>query len=87
MAIVPSADDPSVMAGAGTVALELLRQAPSLALILVPVGGGGLAPGTVVAAKVDAPDIRIGELRKQGLKADARPRAGPSSATFPASPS
>ncbi len=50
-AVVPSADDPSVMAGAGTVALELLRQAPSLALILVPVGGGGLAAGTVVAAK------------------------------------
>jgi threo-3-hydroxy-L-aspartate ammonia-lyase len=50
-ALVPSADDPSVMAGAGTVALELLRQAPSLALILVPVGGGGLAAGTVVAAK------------------------------------
>jgi threo-3-hydroxy-L-aspartate ammonia-lyase len=50
-AVVPSADDPSVMAGAGTVALELLRQAPGLALILVPVGGGGLAAGTVVAAK------------------------------------
>jgi threonine dehydratase len=39
------------MAGTGTVALELLRQAPSLALILVPLGGGGLAAGTVVAAK------------------------------------
>jgi threonine dehydratase len=50
-AVVPSADDPSVMAGAGTAALELLRQAPGLALILVPVGGGGLAAGTVVAAK------------------------------------
>jgi threonine dehydratase len=41
-ALVPSADDPSVMAGAGTVALELPRQAPSLALILVPVGGAPL---------------------------------------------
>jgi threonine dehydratase len=44
-ALVPSADDPPVMAGAGTVALELLRQAPSLALILVPVGGGPAALG------------------------------------------
>ena len=50
-AVVPSADDPCVMAGAGTVAVELLRQAPGLAMILVPVGGGGLAAGTVVAAK------------------------------------
>jgi threonine dehydratase len=39
------------MAGAGTVALELLSQAPTLSAILVPVGGGGLAAGTAVAAK------------------------------------
>jgi len=49
--VVPSANHPCVMAGAGTVALELLRQAPRLATILVPVGGGGLAAGTAVAAK------------------------------------
>ena len=41
--IVPSADDRFVMAGACTVTLELLEQAPHLAVILVPVGGGGLA--------------------------------------------
>lgn len=41
--IVPSADDRSVMAGAGTATLELLRQAPALSVILIPVGGGGLA--------------------------------------------
>jgi threonine dehydratase len=44
--VVPSADDRLVMAGAGTVALEMLQQAPDLALILVPVGGGGLAADT-----------------------------------------
>jgi threo-3-hydroxy-L-aspartate ammonia-lyase len=49
--VVPSADDPSVMAGAGTVALELLRQAPSLAMILVPVGGGGLAADTAASLR------------------------------------
>jgi hypothetical protein len=49
--IVPSADDMTVMAGAGTAALELLRQAPGLSMLLVPVGGGGLAAGTAVAAK------------------------------------
>ena len=57
--IVPSASHPSVMAGAGTVALELLRQVPGLTTILVPVGGGGLAAGTAVAAKHINPDIYV----------------------------
>jgi threonine dehydratase len=57
--IVPSADDRLVIAGAGTVALELLEQAPGLAVILVPVGGGGLAAGTAVAAKAVNPAIRV----------------------------
>lgn len=57
--IVPSADDRLVMAGAGTVALELMEQAPGLAVILVPVGGGGLAAGTAVATKTLNPAIRV----------------------------
>lgn len=57
--IVPSASHLSVMAGAGTVALELLRQAPGLTTILVPVGGGGLAAGTAVAAKHMNRDISV----------------------------
>jgi threo-3-hydroxy-L-aspartate ammonia-lyase len=57
--IVPSADDRSVMAGAGTAALELLRQAPGLSVILVPVGGGGLAAGTAVAAKAISRGIAV----------------------------
>jgi threonine dehydratase len=57
--VVPSASHRPVMAGAGTVALELLRQAPQLATIVVPVGGGGLAAGTAVAAKHVSPDITV----------------------------
>ncbi|KJK58553.1 threonine ammonia-lyase [Saccharothrix sp. ST-888] len=57
--VVPSANSPHVMAGAGTVALELVRQAPALAAILVPVGGGGLAAGTAVAAKHVNPRIKV----------------------------
>jgi threo-3-hydroxy-L-aspartate ammonia-lyase len=57
--VVPSADDRLVMAGAGTVALEMLQQAPDLALILVPVGGGGLAAGTAVTARDLNPGIRV----------------------------
>ena len=49
-AFVPPYDDDNVIAGAGTAALELLEDCPGLDQIWVPVGGGGLAAGTVVAA-------------------------------------
>jgi threonine dehydratase len=52
-------DDPGVIAGQGTVALELLEDFPDLDAIVVPVGGGGLASGIAVAAKAIRPDIRI----------------------------
>ncbi len=75
--IVPSANHPAVMAGAGTVALELLRQAPGLTTILVPVGGGGLAAGTAVAAKHVNRDITvIGVEPERGGDTAASLRAG-----------
>ena len=49
-AFVPPYDHPQVIAGAGTAALELLAEHPRLNQIWVPVGGGGLAAGTVLAA-------------------------------------
>ncbi len=52
-------DDPDIMAGQGTVALEMLEDAPDLDTIIVPVGGGGLISGIAVAAKGLKPDIRI----------------------------
>lgn len=47
---VPPYDDDRIIAGAGTAALELLEECPDLGQIWVPVGGGGLAAGTVLAA-------------------------------------
>jgi threonine dehydratase len=52
-------DDPEIMAGQGTVALEMLEDAPDLDMIVVPVGGGGLISGVAVAAKGIKPDIKI----------------------------
>jgi threo-3-hydroxy-L-aspartate ammonia-lyase len=52
-------DDPLVMAGQGTVALELLEEAPKLDVLLVPVSGGGLIAGCATAAKALRPGIRV----------------------------
>jgi threonine dehydratase len=52
-------DDPLVVAGQGTVALEMLEVQPSLDVLVVPVGGGGLIGGMAVAAKALRPQISV----------------------------
>ncbi|MCF8480549.1 MAG: threonine ammonia-lyase [Rhodospirillum sp.] len=52
-------DDPLVIAGQGTVALEMLEDAPDLEILVAPVGGGGLLAGMAIAAKGMKPDIEL----------------------------
>jgi len=52
-------DDPAVIAGQGTVALEMLEDHPDLAALLVPVGGGGLAAGCAIAAHALRPELAL----------------------------
>ena len=52
-------DDEDVIAGQGTIALEMLEDAPELEVLPVPIGGGGLISGIATAAKTLKPDIRI----------------------------
>lgn len=52
-------DDPAIIAGAGTVALEILDTVADLEVLVVPVGGGGLISGMAVAARDRRPDIEI----------------------------
>ena len=52
-------DDPEVIAGQGTIGLELLEDRPDLEAILVPLSGGGLAGGIALAAKTLKPNIRV----------------------------
>ncbi len=56
---IPPFDDPLVIAGQGTIGLELLEDRPDLAAILVPLSGGGLAAGVALAAKAIKPSIRV----------------------------
>jgi threonine dehydratase len=57
--LVHGFDDDVVMAGTGTIGLELLEAAPDLATVVVPVGGGGLIGGVAVALKESRPGIRV----------------------------
>jgi threonine dehydratase len=59
LVLVHPYDDPAVIAGQGTIALELLADAPGLDTLIVPIGGGGLVSGLAVAAKALAPEIEI----------------------------
>jgi threonine dehydratase len=52
-------DDPLVMAGQGTVGLEMLEDAPAAEVVIVPVGGGGLVSGIATAVKGISPDARV----------------------------
>lgn len=67
--MVPPFDDPLVMAGQGTVGLEILEQCPALDALVVPVSGGGLIGGVATAVKALAPHVRV-----YGAEPEALPR-------------
>jgi threonine dehydratase len=52
-------DDPAVMAGQGTIALEMLSSAPQLEMLVVPIGGGGLISGMAVASRALNPAVEL----------------------------
>ena len=52
-------DDPQVIAGQGTIGLEILEQVPDLDMLVVPIGGGGLIAGCAIAIKTVRPEVKI----------------------------
>ena len=74
---IPPFDDPDVVAGQGTIGLELVEDLPELACVLIPLSGGGLAAGIAVAVKVLRPSARIiGVSMERGAAMAAAIRAG-----------
>jgi threonine dehydratase len=59
MTLIHPYDDPLIIAGQGTIALEMLEAVPGLDTLVIPIGGGGLISGVAVAAKSLKPDIRV----------------------------
>ena len=52
-------DDPRIIAGQGTIALEMLQEVPDLEILIIPIGGGGLIAGNAIAARALKPSIEI----------------------------
>lgn len=82
--IIPPFDDERIIAGAGTVGLEILEDWPEVETILVPLGGGGLLAGTALAATSLKPSVRVfgvepaaGNDGQQSLRAGSIVRIAP----------
>jgi threo-3-hydroxy-L-aspartate ammonia-lyase len=69
--LIPPFDDPNVIAGQGTIGLEIMASQPDTDLILVPVSGGGLISGVATAARSVNPDVTVVGVEPD-LAADAR---------------
>ncbi len=59
MTLIHPYDDPLIIAGQGTIALEMLKAAPNLDTLVIPIGGGGLISGMAIAARSIKSDLRI----------------------------
>ena len=77
-------DDPEVIAGQGTIALEMLEDAPDLDVLVIPVGGGGLIAGNAVAARATKSSVEIVGAEAalypsfwNALRGEDRPYGGP----------
>ena len=62
-------DDPYVLAGQGTVGLEILEDRPDVEVVVVPAGGGGLVSGIAVAVKGVRPDVQVIAVEPEGSSA------------------
>ncbi len=75
--LVPPYDDPRIIAGQGTVGVEIAEDLPDIGTVLVPVGGGGFSAGVATAVKLLCPDARvIGVEPEHAAKLTAARRAG-----------
>ena len=84
--LVPPYDDATIIAGQGTVGLEIGEDMPDVGMVLVPVGGGGLSSGTAAAVKLLAPRAKVIGVEPAGSPKLTRARAAGEPVSIPANP-
>lgn len=85
--LVPPYDDTTIMAGQGTIGLEIVEDLPNVSMVLVPVGGGGLSSGVAAAVKQLMPHVKVIGVEPAGSPKLTRARAAGEPVTIPANPS
>lgn len=65
-------DDPKVIAGQGTIGLEILEEMPDVEAVIVPIGGGGLIAGVAFALKMLRPDVKVYGVQAEGAPSMAK---------------
>lgn len=73
--LVPPYDDPRIVAGQGTVGLEIAEDLPAVVLVVVPVGGGGLSAGVATAVRLLCPEARVVGVEPAGAPKLSQARA------------
>jgi threonine dehydratase len=84
--LVPPFDDPTIIAGQGTIGLEIIEDLPQVQQVLVSVGGGGLSAGVAAAIKQLAPHVRVIGVEPAGSPKLTQARAAGGPVTIPANP-
>ncbi len=83
--VVPPFDDPRIIAGQGTLGLEIVEDLPDVGTVLVPVGGGGLSSGVAAAIKLRQPNARVIGIEPAGAPKLSAARAAGAPVTLPSS--
>ena len=86
LTMVPPYDDPTIIAGQGTLGLEIGEDCPQVGTVLVPIGGGGLSSGVATAIKALAPQARVIGVEPEGAPKYSRAREAGAPVTIPAHP-
>jgi threonine dehydratase len=81
--VVPPFDDPRIIAGQGTLGLEIADDLPGLGTVLIPVGGGGLSSGVATAIKLRHPNARVIGVEPAGARKLSAARAAGAPVTLP----
>ena len=84
--LVPPYDHPTIIAGQGTIGLEIAEDLPMVGMVVVPVGGGGLSAGVAAAVKLLAPGARLVGVEPEGSPKLSRARAAGGPVTISGNP-